>query len=191
MPTVISGDTGVSQVQAGVVSTDDLGEASVTPSKMSQPLTLGTAKAATGTNVDFTGIPSWVKRITVMFSGVGTNGTSAIQIQIGNGGFTTTGYLGAGSNITTAVTTASMSTGFQLMNSNADTHLLSGSVVITLMGSGLYTEFGSISAGAAAANVRISSGSVSIGATLDRLRITTVNGTDTFDAGTINIMYEG
>lgn len=28
-------------------------------------------------------------------------------------------------------------------------------------------------------------------ATLDRVRITTVNGTDTFDAGTINIAYEG
>jgi hypothetical protein len=35
-----------------------------------------------------------------------------------------------------------------------------------------------------------SSGTKSLSATLDRIRITTVNGTDTFDAGSINILYE-
>jgi hypothetical protein len=33
--------------------------------------------------------------------------------------------------------------------------------------------------------------SVTLPGTLDRVRITTVNGTDTFDAGSINILYEG
>jgi hypothetical protein len=33
--------------------------------------------------------------------------------------------------------------------------------------------------------------SVALSGTLDRIRITTVNGTDTFDAGTINILTEG
>jgi hypothetical protein len=35
------------------------------------------------------------------------------------------------------------------------------------------------------------SGSKTLAGTLDRIRITTVNGTDTFDAGQINILYEG
>lgn len=30
-----------------------------------------------------------------------------------------------------------------------------------------------------------------LSATLDRVRLTTVNGTDTFDAGLVNIIYEG
>ena len=49
-------------------------------------LVSGTAVASTsGTSIDFTGIPSWVKRITVMFNGVSTSGTSFKQIQIGSG----------------------------------------------------------------------------------------------------------
>ncbi len=34
-------------------------------------------------------------------------------------------------------------------------------------------------------------GGKTLSAILDRIRLTTVNGTDTFDAGQINIMYEG
>jgi hypothetical protein len=41
------------------------------------------------------------------------------------------------------------------------------------------------------ANTLNGAGSVTLSATLDRIRITTVNGTDTFDAGSINIAYEG
>lgn len=36
----------------------------------------------------------------------------------------------------------------------------------------------------------IQSGDLLLSGTLDRVRITTANGTDTFDAGTINILYE-
>ena len=58
-------------------------------------LTSGTAQASTsGTAIDFTGIPSWAKRITVMFNGVSTNGTSNPQIQLGSGSPTTSGYTG-------------------------------------------------------------------------------------------------
>ena len=45
----------------------------------------GTAVASTsGTSVDFTSIPSWVKRITVMFNGVSTSGTSNPLVQLGD-----------------------------------------------------------------------------------------------------------
>jgi len=47
----------------------------------------GTAVASTsGTSIDFTSIPSWVKRVTVMFAGVSTNGTGSYLIQIGDSG---------------------------------------------------------------------------------------------------------
>lgn len=58
-------------------------------------LTSGTAVATTsGTSIDFTGIPSWAKKITVMFSAVSTNGTSPIQVQIGAGSVSNSGYVG-------------------------------------------------------------------------------------------------
>jgi len=40
------------------------------------------------------------------------------------------------------------------------------------------------------ANVASLGGSKTLSDTLTQVRITTVNGTDTFDAGTINILYE-
>jgi len=75
------------------IGTDSLTALAVTPAKMSQKLTSGTAVASTsGTSIDFTGIPSWVKRITVMFNGVSTNGSSDNLVQIGSGSVETTGY---------------------------------------------------------------------------------------------------
>jgi hypothetical protein len=78
-------------------------------------LTLGTAQASTsGTSIDFTGIPSYVKRVTVMFSGVSTNGTSLVQVRLGDSGLETTGYLGGSGNITTSVGSGgALATGFE------------------------------------------------------------------------------
>ena len=155
------------------------------------PIVSGTAVASTsGTSIDFTSIPSWVKRITVMFNGVSTNGTSLIQIQIGDsGGIETTAY---SSGAWTANTnSANSTTGFIIHGANgAATRVWDGAYTIVLQD---------------AANTWVSTGmcnslndnaqSIGIGrkqvsATLDRVRITTVNGTDTFDAGTINILWE-
>ena len=76
------------------VTTAKIADANVTPAKLSQPLTLATAQNSTsGTSIDFTSIPSWVKRITVMFSSVSTSGSSNPLIQIGDsGGIENTGY---------------------------------------------------------------------------------------------------
>lgn len=156
-------------------------------------LTSGTAATASGTAVDFTGIPSWVKRITVMFSDVSTNGTSNIQIQLGTGStptYTTSGYLGTCS--TQSGTAVQMSAGFIVANSNSASDVTNGSISISLLSSSANTwsEAGMLGLSNAAI-ARWSAGSVPLAATLTAVRITTVNGTDTFDAGTINIMYEG
>ena len=154
------------------------------------PLVSGTVVASTsGTSIDFTSIPSWVKRVTVMFSGVSTSGSSVIQIQIGtSGGFQTTGYLGSygyGQN-----PSANLTTGFGIYNDGA-TDVLHGSLTLNLLNSstGIWT-FNSLLGWSSRAYQLPGAGSKTLSGTLDRVRITTVNGTDTFDAGSINILWE-
>jgi hypothetical protein len=158
-------------------------------------ITSGTAVASTsGTSIDFTGIPSWAKRITVMFQGVSTSGTSKILVQLGSTTFTTTGYLGAanqtvnGSGVTGAVNSA----GFFLDDTASASAIRYGNIVLTLITGNTWVEYATIARSDTSA-VSISSGSIALSGTLDRVRITTVGSppTDTFDAGTINIMYEG
>ena len=147
----------------------------------------GTAQASTsGTSIDFTGIPSWVKRITVMFNGVSTNGASQIQIQIGNGSIVTTGY--NSSSWTSNTNNNSSTTGFILTGANNASALYYGNAFICLQTTNTWVESHAMG-GIGGYNI-IGGGSIALGGTLDRVRITTANGTDTFDAGSINILYE-
>ena len=158
---------------------------------VSSSIVSGTSQASTsGTFIDFTGIPAYVKRITVMFNGVSTNGTSNIQVQVGtSGSITTSGYVGTVSN--QAGTTANNSTGFQVANTVTAADVYWGHVVLTKTGANAtQVSETSILANSNAANARYSAGAVTPANTIDTVRITTVNGTDTFDAGTINILYE-
>jgi len=152
---------------------------------------LETAVTASGTAVDFTGIPSWVKRITVMFSGVSTNGTSVMQVQIGAGSITNTGYVSGSSSIngTNATSISSLTSGFVLFPATAAANLHNGHMVLTLIGSNSWVVSGvfGLSNGVNAMN----QGRVTLSDTLTQVRITTVNGTDNFDAGTVNILLEG
>lgn len=153
----------------------------------------GTAQNSTsGTAIDFTGIPAGVKRITIMFSGVSTSGTSATQIQIGSGSVDTTAtYLGAGASMagTNVVASLQNSTGFLTTGSGAATHVRHGISVLSLV-TGNTWAFSSTTGHSDGAQMNVGGGSKSLSGTLDRVRITTVNGTDTFDAGSINILYE-
>lgn len=149
----------------------------------------GTAVASTsGTSIDFTGIPSWVKRITVMFNGVSTNGSSIIQVQLGDsGGIETTSYVSNG--YTSNTNNSSSTTGLLLGGGSTSSYVRSGIAQLCYMGSNLwcfsYSGGVSVAGGGEAAG-----GTKSLSDTLTQIRITTVNGTDTFDAGTINILYE-
>jgi hypothetical protein len=151
-----------------------------------------TAQASTsGTSIDFTSIPSWVKRVTVMFQGVSTNGSSNMLVQLGSGSFTTSGYLGATSNIPNggAAGTANFSTGFLLADGAVASAVLHGGIVFTNVSSNAWVGFGTLGK-SDGTNTITTGGSVSLSGVLDRVRITTVSGTPTFDAGTINILYE-
>lgn len=151
-------------------------------------VTSGTAVTLTNqTSVDFTSIPSWVKRITVMFSGVSTNGSSSIQIQLGDsGGIETSGYAGS---VTQTTTTSYFSAGF-IFGDVAAASVVHGLMTICLIGSNTWAETSTLGGTTGYAN-RNGGGSKSLSDTLTQVRITTVNGTDQFDVGTINILYEG
>jgi hypothetical protein len=152
-------------------------------------LVLMTAQNSTsGTSIDFTGIPSWVKRVTVMFNGVSTNGASNLLIQIGDsGGIETSGYTASSAGADTGVAVSTYTTGFGIRVANAG-NLLSGHLFFTAIGSNVWICSGTISSPLAV--IFMVAGTKTLSDTLDRIRITTVNGTDTFDAGTINVMYE-
>jgi len=154
-----------------------------------QRITSGTAVASTsGTSIDFTGLPAWVKRITVIIKGMSTSGTSNPVIQLGSGSVTTTGYLTSTWQANT--TNANNTNGFVIRGTTTAALVQSGNLIINLLGSNIYVASGIFSQTGGADSI-IVGGDITLSGALDRVRITTTNGTDTFDAGSINIMYEG
>lgn len=154
--------------------------------------TLGTEQASTsGTAIDFTGIPSGVSQITIMFVSVSTSGVSDLMVQIGDaGGIETSGYLSLSSD--TASSNELQTAGFQVYVNPAATHTIQGNITLELENDAAFTwtEGAILGNTAAASDMRLAAGSKSLSAELTQLRITTVNGTDTFDNGVINIKYQ-
>jgi hypothetical protein len=155
-----------------------------------QTITSDTAVASTsGTAINFTGIPSWVKRITVMFSGVSLSGSSDLLIQLGDsGGFETSGYLSTSSALASGGTGISNSTAGFVIRSASASSITSGVMALATLGSNLWVS--SYSGKQSSAVAVVNGGDKTLSDILTQVRITTVNGTDTFDAGSINILYE-
>lgn len=151
----------------------------------------GTAVASTsGTSIDFTSIPSWVKRITVMFNGISLSGTSNVLVQLGDsGGIENTGYVGGCTVQYSGTIEAANSTAGYVIALAAAARVTHGNLTICSVGSNLWVASGAFGFSNAAASGACG-GSKTLSDTLDRIRITTVNGTDTFDAGSINILFE-
>ena len=159
-------------------------------------LTLGTEQASTaGTSIDFTSIPDWVKRIVIMLVGVSTSGTSSLQVQLGDsGGVETTGYAGTCIGlIGGSATNALYVSGFLLSTAQVAAGLYSGSFTLNLEDStdNTWVAQGVLGRSDTTAAGWATGGSKPLSAVLDRVRITTTGGADTFDAGVINILYEG
>jgi hypothetical protein len=147
----------------------------------------GTAVTASGTSVDFTGIPSWVERITVMFNVVSTNGTSFFLVQLGDsGGIENSGYAGSAGSGTGG---NGNSIGFIVSANQTAAGVYSGIATLANVSGNIWVISGTTS-GSGGFVTTVFGGAKELSATLDRVRITTVNGTDTFDAGTINIIFE-
>lgn len=146
-----------------------------------------------GTSLDFTSIPNWAKRITLSLAEVSTSGTAALQVQLGtSGGVVTTGYLSGATNTQNGAATVGLNatSGILLNAASAAAVVTHGSITFTNVSGNLWVgsgSFGRSDIGAASNG----GGRVSLGGTLDRIRLTTVGGTDTFDLGSCSIFYEG
>ena len=168
-----------------------------TPVMNASVVSSATAVASTsGTSINFTGIPSWVKRVTVVFSGVSTSGTSVVQIQLGYGAtptYVTSGYAAGGFlNTGAGVVSATQTSGIPIEASNAalgaDSIRHAQAVLVNITST---TWVGNAySNHSNAACYTTGGGTLALGNVLTAVRITTVGGTDTFDAGSINILYE-
>jgi hypothetical protein len=180
--------TGILKATSGIVSQAIAGTDYLT-STSGGSITLGTPQTATGTSVDFTGIPSWAKKITVNFNAVSIAASGNLMLQLGtSSGFESSGYI---STIQAGSPNATITNGFQLTININSTQLCSGVETINLLNSSTNTwaAFGAIVYNSISINSGFNAGSKSLSSVLDRVRITTTTG-DTFDAGTINISYE-
>jgi hypothetical protein len=124
-----------------------------------------------------------------MFRGVSTSSTSNVIIQLGTGvtpTYTTSGYLGS---CTTTAASVSFTSGFMVSNSHGAVDTLNGFATINNISANDWVENSILGRGDSAA-IRIGGGSVALASALTAVRVTTANGTDTFDAGSINILYE-
>jgi len=161
-------------------------------------MVLETAKAynwnslTTNTSLDFTSIPSWVKRVTVMFNGVSTNGTSLLVVRLGtSGGVVSSGYNGAASSVGSTVVTQQWASGFGLRGATTTAaDIYEGHMLLSLIDSSDWISSHTMALSNAPVTL-FGAGSVTLSDTLTQLRITTVGGTNTFDAGTINLLLEG
>jgi len=188
-----SGSNNIVLATDGSTTITTLNGTTITGTSVRGVITSGTAVASTsGTSIDFTGIPSWVKRVTVMFSGVSTTGSSNWQIRLGtSGGVEATGYSSASMHCSASgISATNSTTGFQFQNIAAS-YNANGSITIANLTGNTWTGNGMVANTTGGDFVFYSAGAKTLSGTLDRIRITTVNGTDTFDAGSINILYEG
>jgi len=183
---------GATGTNTGTVGQFLYSQGSGSPPTWASATNLATPVATTsGTSIDFTSIPSWVKRITVMFSGVSTTGTSVLCIQIGtSSGVETAGYASAYNNLgggAAGTTTAA----FGLVTGPVAAYLYSGIATLVLLNASTNSwALSSQLAAPAGPGLDFGAGSKSLAAVLDRVRLTTLGGANTFDAGSINIMYE-
>jgi len=149
-----------------------------------------TAQASTsGTNIDFTSIPSWVRRITVMFQGVSTNAANNLIVQLGtSSGIVATGYLSSLASVSAGTGgNVNATNGFLVSSSNAAS-VVSGIITITNLTSNTWVYSSVTKSSTTLATY--AAGDISLAGVLTQIRITDTAGTGTFDAGTINILYE-
>lgn len=188
-PVIKSAANAVTLIHLYYDGTNYFGTGSAESGSAASGITAGTPVSASGTSVDFTGIPSTAQRITILFSGVSLT-ASSLLIQIGDsGGFETTGYVSSGGLYTNSNTTVvSSSTAGFVIPFNAAADVFSGSMVLIKTSGNLWTS--SHSGKTATTQVNSGGGDKTLSDTLTQVRITSANGSATFDAGTLNILYE-
>jgi hypothetical protein len=192
---VISGDTSGSVTLSAPTVAGSTTQTLVAETGALAPLVNGTVRSATTAfPLNFTNIPSWVKRITVMFASASPSLGNWFTIQLGtSGGIVTSGYLGSAFITTTGgITAMQNSSAINIYNNSgsaADT--MHGSVVLNLLdpATNTWTAMGLVSKSNALVMSYVT-GSISLASALTQIRVTSDGGTGSLDAGSINIMYE-
>jgi hypothetical protein len=160
-------------------------------------LVLGASVNAASTAVDFNGangIPSWAKRVTVMFDQLGTTATGVPIIKLGSAsGIESSGYnsILTSTSAAASATKLSSTTGFEIIATGLSTNRIIGQYVLTNFGGNVWIITGRMQPGLSVVSQQFIAGRKTLAGTLTRLQITTTAGTDTFSTGSINIMYEG
>lgn len=154
-------------------------------------LNLATTTASTsGSAIDFTSIPSWAKRVSILFNKVGITGTSNMLVQLGtSGGIQGTNYEAQASVVNASVATLNSTSGFPIRNVEAAARI-SGIMTIAGMGSNLWVMSGTLTVIGGVASVQMVAGVIQLSGVLDRVRINSL-ASETFDEGSLNVMYEG
>jgi hypothetical protein len=167
-------------------------DGSITPAKLSQPFTLGTSVASTsGTAIDFTSIPSWVKRITISVFNISYNGSDHGLIQLGVGSTpTTSGYNSVsnflyGGNSSGQTSSTSGFIWYDLTNSYA----MFGTYVFTKHSGNTWIGSSLISNNTGINFSTISNGYITLSSDIGMIRILGSLG-GSFDGGSVNIIYE-
>ena len=187
MTTIVDGTNGVST--PFVTSTGSV--AYTSGQTYAGSLTQGTAQTvSTVTSINFTSIPSWVKRITVTMSGVTvTANASNLTLRIGSGAYDATGYnggffrLASGNNYPGFV---GSTTAFIIINPGTS-NVCSGSFVLTNITGNNWALLSSVSDSAQTLN--INAGNHTTSGVLNQLQLICADGSTTI-TGTFNILYE-
>lgn len=172
-------------------STVQVGPAPATTNAISSgPIKLGTSVPTTsGTSIDYaTVIPPWANVVQVILNGVSTNGTSNLQVQLmTSAGAITSGYLGQVGGLSAA---SPITTGIGLTSTNGASSTRIGAMTLSRITGNTWVGNSQVADGANALNIMQGSGSIALASALTGIRLTTVNGTDAFDAGTVNVTWQ-
>lgn len=194
---VISGDTsGTVTLQAPAVagsSTINLpaGTGTAAVQGVSTNLVQGTAQNTTsGSSFLFTGIPSWAKRVSIVFNGVTKSAGANLLVQIGSGSVVSTGYSCVISQAAAAaVASSTATTGFAFYTQNSTSHAMHGAATLANVSGNIWV-FNGLLADPVQTTLHSTAGMLTLSGALDRINITTSTGTETFSAGSINVVWE-
>jgi hypothetical protein len=155
-----------------------------------QKIVQGTATSpVSGSATVFTGIPSWVKRVTLMFSAVVKSGTSNLLVQLGNGSIITSGYVSSGGQIYSTGAASTSSTAGICFFTNTAAFSLSGAVIFTNISGNTWVANGTLYSTSGVVAALPGGGIITLSSALDRINVTSASA-ETFSVGTLNILYE-
>lgn len=159
------------------------------PSTPVSGIKLQTAITAAGqTELPYTGIPTWINRVNATFSLLSASGTNDILLQIGDGAYIVTGYTSSAQGFTGTSTGLATATAGFLIDTDGAAGQVSGNFSLIRHSGNTWLMSGTYRRSAASTGFTV--GELTLSGNLDRLRLTTVGGTDTFDGGSFNVSWE-